>query len=125
MLCVGLMSEVTSRRPAAPVAYPKDRTRPDLADHAYFYFSHVGRFRRTNHLLLPICCRVSCGQGPWTPGVLGLPPSRLSLAAQPFPSVSAPIRSVTRSRLSATASRKPTLTPRSPPDPAKPRPKLW
>ena len=50
MLCVGLMSEVTSRRPAAPVAYPKDRTRPDLADHAYFYFSHVGRFRRTNHL---------------------------------------------------------------------------
>src|SRR5208337_1770568 len=81
MLCVGLMSEVTSRRPAPPVAYPKDRTRPDLADHAYFYFSHVGRFRRTNHLLLPICCRVSCGQGPWTPGVLGLPPGRLSLAA--------------------------------------------
>jgi len=30
------MSEVTSRRPARPVAYPKDRTSPDLADHVYF-----------------------------------------------------------------------------------------
>ena len=120
------MSEVTSRRPAPPVAYPKDRTRPDLADHAHFYFSHVGRFRRTNHpffgnsfpanlhLLLPICCRVSCGQGPWTPGVIGLPPGRLSVATHVL-SVrlgSHPLRDEIEAI--ATASRKPTLTPRSP-----------
>jgi len=34
--CGCLMSEVTSRRPARPVAYPKDRTSSDLADHVYF-----------------------------------------------------------------------------------------
>jgi len=77
MLCVGLMSEVTSRRPAPPVAYPKDRTRPDLADHAYFYFSHVGRFRRTNHLFFGDCsiatgadskiARQEQGESTWDP----------------------------------------------------------
>src|SRR5208337_1488317 len=132
MLCVGLMSEVTSRRPAPPVAYPKDRTRPDLADHAYYYFSHVGRFRRTNHLFFETdslstftcyCPFVAVslaarGRGLQECSVCLLVGSRSQ--RMPFPSVSAPIRSVTRSRRSATASRKPTLTPRSPPDPAKP-----
>jgi len=120
------MSEITSRRPAPPVAYPKDRTRPDLADHAYFYFSHVGRFRRTNHPFfetdsLPTftcyCPFVAVslaarGRGLQECSVCLLVGSRSQ--RMPFPSVSAPIRSLTRSRRSATASRKPTPTPRSP-----------
>ncbi len=62
--------------------------------------------------LLP--CRVSCGQGPWTPGVIGLPPGRLSVATHVL-SVrlgSHPLRDEIEAI--ATASRKPTLTPRSP-----------
>jgi len=38
------VSEVRSQRPARPGEYPKDPTRPDLADHATLSFRYRKRF---------------------------------------------------------------------------------
>ena len=64
------------------MAYPKDRTRPDLADQAFSYSSPTRRFRRTNHPISrnsslatrhsppPTYRPFSCGQWQSTPGPL-------------------------------------------------------
>ena len=98
--------------PGGPRGFPAGHDR---------FLPTTGRVKKTAHLLP--CLSAARGRGLQECSVCLLVGSRSQRMS--FPSVSAPIRSVTRSRLSATASRKPTLTPRSLPDPAKPRPKLW
>ena len=82
MLCVGLMSEVTSRRPAPPVAYPKDRTRPDLADHTHFYSTTRHRAKSTagtgrighgsaTHQTANLCGKLNCASLPRPQGRAG------------------------------------------------------